>query len=182
MLKLTIKPTELWDEVKQEFVFDGKSQTLLLEHSLLSISKWEQQYHKAFLSRKDKNHEETLYYIKCMTITQHVDDDVYRRLTNQDYAEINAYIEDPSTATTIRHRGNNGSGRRDTLTSELIYYAMIAHNIPAEYQRWHLNRLLTLIDVCNVEKGGGKKRSKSDIMASNAELNARRRKEINSKG
>lgn len=180
MLQITIPAVEYWDELREEFVY-AKEQTLRLEHSLVSLSKWESRWHKSFLFTKDKTREETLDYIKCMTITQNVNPEVYTRLTKANMDEIDRYINDPMTATVIRET-KKGRGNGRILTAELIYCYMIGFNIPVEFEKWHLNRLLTLIKVCDIENKPSKKRSAYDIMRENAALNAARRKELNSKG
>jgi len=180
MLRITIPAAEQWDEVKQEFVFT-KEQTLSLEHSLVSLSKWESKWCKAFLTKQDKTSEETLDYIKFMTLTQNVDPEVYNYLTNGNISEINEYIEAPMTATYFSDEKTVKTSR-EQVTAELIYYWMIALNIPFECQKWHLNRLLTLIKVCNIKNQPPKKRSKKDVMSRNAALNAARRKQLNTKG
>jgi len=180
MLRITIPAVEQWDEAKQEFIYT-KEQTLSLEHSLVSLSKWESKWCKAFLTKQEKTFEETLDYIKCMTLTQNVDPEVYNYLTNGNINEINEYIEAPMTATYFSDEKTSKTSR-EQITAELIYYWMIALNIPFECQKWHLNRLLTLIKVCNIKNQSPKKRSKKDIMSRNAALNAARRKQLNTKG
>ena len=180
MLQITIPAVEQWDENKQEFVYT-REQTLQLEHSLVSLSKWESKWCKAFLTKQDKTVEETLDYIRCMTITQNVNPGVYRYLTNGNVDEINRYIEAPMTATYFSDDGNSRTNN-EQITAELIYYWMIALNIPLECQKWHLNRLLTLVRVCNIKNQPPQKRSKKDIMSRNAALNAARRKQLNTKG
>lgn len=180
MLTITIPATEEFDEIKGEFVYT-KEQTLQLEHSLISISKWESKWCKSFLSKQDKTAEEVLDYIKCMTLNPGVDDNVYRCLTQANLNTINEYIGAPMTATCFSE-DKNGKNNRETITSELIYYWMISLQIPFECQKWHLNRLLTLIRVCNVKNAPPKKMSKRDIMSRNASLNAARRKQLNTKG
>ena len=180
MLQITIPAVELWDERKQEFV-TTKEQTLQLEHSLVSLSKWESKWCKPFLTKQEKTFEETLDYIKCMTITQNVDPEVYNYLTNENIEEIKKYIETPMTATYFSDDKTVKSSR-EQITAELIYYWMIALNIPFECQKWHLNRLLTLIKVCNIKNQPPKKLSKKEIMSRNAALNAARRKQLNTKG
>lgn len=180
MLQIVIPAQESWDEVKEEFVTTSTKQVLQLEHSLVSISKWESKWCKPFLLNKEKTYEETLDYIKCMTITQNVKDDTYRHLTSSNIQDINEYIENPMTATTFTEFNNGRS--RETVTSELIYYWMIALNIPMECQKWHLNRLLTLIRVCNIKNTPPKKMNKREIANRYASLNAARRKQFNSKG
>ena len=180
MLCITIPATERWDESRQVFV-NTKEQKLQLEHSLISLSKWESKWCKPFLSKKDKTFEETIDYIRCMTLTSNVDPNIYYCLTNENIREINNYIDAPMTATFFAEERAGGVNREIT-TSELIYYWMISHNIPFECQKWHLNRLLTLIRVCNVKNAPPKKRSTREIMSRNAALNAERRKRLNSKG
>ena len=180
MLRITIPAVEQWDEAKQEFIYT-KEQTLSLEHSLVSISKWESKWCKPFLTKQEKTFEETLDYIKCMTLTQNVDPEVYNYLTNENIKEINEYIGAPMTATYFSDEKTSKTSR-EQVTAELIYYWMIALNIPFECQKWHLNRLLTLIKVCNIKNQPPKKRSKKDIMSRNAALNAARRKQLNTKG
>lgn len=180
MLKITIPAGEQWDEQKQEFV-NTKEQTLCLEHSLVSISKWESKWNKAFLSQKSKTFEETLDYVKCMTITQNVNSDVYSNLSSENFRQINDYINAPMTATCFLN-DKRGGVNRETVTSELIYYWMIALGIPFECQKWHLNRLLSLIRVCNIKNTPPNKMSRSEIMSRNAALNAARRHKLNSRG
>lgn len=185
MLRITIPPvvSEEFNENTNEFIYTTvrKEQTLQLEHSLLSLSKWESKWCKPFFSIKDKADEEILDYVKCMTLTPNVEPDVYTRLTVSNFAEILEYINAPMTATTFSTNQNNKNGR-EIITAELIYYWMIALNIPFECQKWHINRLLTLIKVCNIKNAPPKKMSKSDIMRRNAALNASRRNQLHTKG
>lgn len=180
MLQITIPANELWDDEKSQFI-QTKEQTLQLEHSLVSLSKWESKWCKAFLSKNEKTYEETIDYIKCMTLTQNVNPNVYNGLTAKNIEEINKYIEAPMTAT-VFHDNSQGKNSREVITSELIYYWMIALQIPFECQKWHLNRLLTLIRVCNIKNSPPKKMGRREIMSRNAALNAARRKQFNSKG
>ena len=181
MLKIEIPLTpEEWDPEKEEFV-PPKMYELSLEHSLVSISKWESKWCKPFLSANAKTAEETLDYIKCMTLTKNVKAEVYEHLTQENVDEIQRYIEAPMTATTFTE-DKNSKTNKEIVTAELIYYWMVALQIPPEYQKWHLNRLLTLIRVCNIKNAPPKKMSKRDIMSRNAALNASRRKQLNSRG
>lgn len=180
MLRLTIPAVEQWDEEKQEFVY-AKEQTLELEHSLVSLSKWESKWCKSFLSNNEKTYEETMDYIKCMTLTKNVSPEVYTHLTSTNIKQVDEYIQAPMTATYFSE-DKKGKGNREIVTSELIYYWMIALNIPFECQKWHLNRLLALIRVCDIKNQPPKKRSKKEIMSRNAALNAARRKKLNTKG
>lgn len=181
MLQITIQLSpEGWDEEKQEFV-DPEVQVLELEHSLVSVSKWESKWCKSFISNPEKTPEETIDYIRCMTITPNVDPEVYEYLSNDNIIAINNYIEAPMTATYFNER-KNGKTSRETVTSELIYYWMIALNIPFECQYWHLNRLITLVRVCQIKNTPPKKMSRGEIMSRNAALNAARRQQMNTKG
>lgn len=180
MLQITIPAGERWDEGKQEFI-QVKGHTLQLEHSLISLSKWESKWCKAFLSNKDKTYEETMDYIKCMTITPNVDPDVYNYLTSDNINQINEYIGAPMTATYFSEDKSRKTGH-DVVTAELIYYWMISLNIPFECQKWHLNRLLALIRVCNIKNQPPKKMSKREIMSRNAALNAARRSKMGTTG
>ena len=181
MLTITIPANEQWDEQNQEFVYASKEQTLHLEHSLVSLSKWESKWCKPFIDTHDKTYEETIDYIRCMTLDKNVDPEVYNYLTKQNMEDINAYISAPMTATWFNDT-RPGPPSREIITSELIYYAMVAHNIPFECQKWHLNRLLTLIRVCNIKNEPPKKMARHEIMTRNAALNAARRKKLSTKG
>lgn len=180
MLQITIPSAEEWDEVHETFV-RTKEQVLRLEHSLVSVSKWESKWHKPFLTETEKTYEEFIDYVKCMTITQNVDPNVYYCLSKENWEKINAYIEDPHTASSVREN-KAAPLRRETITSELIYYWMIALNIPMECQTWHLNRLLMLIRICNAKNEPPQKRSKRAIARDYAALNAARRKQFNTTG
>lgn len=179
MLEITIPKQSLWDEINEEFI-DIEAQTIRLEHSLVSLSKWESKWRKPFLSNKEKTREELTDYIRCMTITQNVDPMAYNFIDRASMIKIDEYIEAPMTATTFSNQEKSGS--REIITAELIYYWMISLNIPFECQKWHLNRLLTLIKVCSIKNQPPKKMSKKDVMSRNAALNAQRRQQLNSKG
>lgn len=181
MLRIEI-PTgsEYWDEEKDEFVIPP-SFPIDLEHSLVSLSKWESKYCKPFFSKTDKTSAEILDYIKMMAVSPVEQPEVWNNLTQKNVDDIRAYIDAPMTATTFS-KETKTSTSREVITSELIYYWMIALTIPFECQYWHINRLLTLIRVCNVKNAPPKKQSKGDIMRRNAALNAERRAKLNSKG
>ena len=181
MLRITIPATELWDESKEEFI-NIKEQTLQLEHSLVSLSKWESKWCKPFLGKDEKTDEEAIDYIRCMTITQNVDPIIYNFIPNDIREQISKYINAQMTATWFNDERKGGPGSSEQITSELVYYWMISFNIPFECQKWHLNRLLTLIRICNVKNQPPKKISKNTRMSKQAELNAARRKQFNTKG
>jgi hypothetical protein len=181
MLQITIPSVELFDESTNEFVYT-KEQTLQLEHSLVSLSKWESKWRKPFLDKSDKSYEEILDYIKCMTLTQNVKPEVYNYLTKQHVEQIQEYIQAPMTATRFSDTTKRGNSSGEQVTAEIIYYWMIALNIPPEYQKWHLNRLLSLIRVCEIKNQPPKKMSRREIMSRNASLNAARKSRFNTRG
>lgn len=178
-LVITIKP-ERWDEKNQVFI-EPEVRVLQLEHSLVSIDKWESKWCKPFLSKKDKTDEEIIDYVKCMTLTQNVNPDVYNYISSENVQQIKDYISAPMTATTFSSDENAKTNRR-VITSELIYYWMTVHNIPFECRKWHINKLLTFIRVCGAESSPRKKRSSKQVASSNYALNMARRKKLNSKG
>ena len=181
MLQITVPISpEGWDAEKEEFIAP-QTKVLQLEHSLVSLSKWESKWHKPFLAKNNKTLEETIDYIKCMTITQNVNPNVYEHLTKQDMDMIGKYIDDSMTATFFTEEKMRRTNS-EIITSELIYYWMIALNIPFECQKWHLNRLLTLIKVCNIKNQPPRKMSTRDRLSRNAALNEARRKKFNSNG
>lgn len=180
MLQITVPGIELYDEKNQEFIY-LKERTLQLEHSLVSLSKWESKWCKPFISKTNKTDEEIRDYVKCMTITQNVEPEIYDRLTSKNFDEIETYINAPMTATTFKE-GRGGKKNTGIITNEIIYYWMFSLGIPKECEKWHLNRLLTQIRVCNEKNAPSKKMSKSEIMKQNAAMNAARRQKLNSKG
>lgn len=186
MLTITIPYGEFYDESKNEFIY-VKGQTIQLEHSLVSLSKWESKWHKPFLSKLGLSREETIDYIRCMTVTQNVDASCYYGIDNDILSKVTAYIEDPMSATTITRYKTDQSKTNKIITAELIYYWMISLGIPFECRKWHLNRLLMLIEVCSIEnqkamgeKGG--KMSKKETMAWNKAQNKARRAKYGSRG
>lgn len=180
MLYIEVPPGEFWDESNQCFI-DFPGQKLQLEHSLVSISKWEAKWKKPFLSESPKTEEETLDYVRCMTLTQNVKPETYYCLSAKNVSLINKYIDDPMTATTFSNVEDKRH-KKEIITSEVIYYWMIANKIPMECQKWHLNRLLTLIQVCSLKSQPPKKMSKAATAKQYSALNAARRKKYNTKG
>lgn len=172
MLPLVIKGTRIWDDEKEEFIPAMKDYTLQMEHSLLSISKWESIYEKPFLST-EKDLDMIKTYAKCMTINN-VPDDIYDHLSVQNINEITSYIEAKRTATWFSdNKGAHTNGisiNGEVITSELIYYWMISYRIPAEFQKWHLNRLLTLIKILSI---------KSDTKSSSRKMSSSERRALN---
>lgn len=180
MLKVLVPESEQYDSEKNEFYL-VKEQTLMLEHSLLSISKWESKWGKPYISDKPKTVQETVDYIKCMTINKNVDPYVYNNISNETIKQISDYINAPMTATWFSKEAK-AKKSSEAITSELIYYWMVAHQIPFECEKWHLNRLLTLIKVCNIKNQPEKKMSRSAILAQNKALNDARRKKLHTRG
>lgn len=187
MLQIKVPANEFYDNDRNLFI-ETKEQTLVLEHSLVSIAKWESNWHEPFLGNKgfqdssEDNFKKYKDYIRCMTITKNVQDDTFdiiiksKALTKQ----IQDYIDDPMTATWFSNEPRRPA--KEVITSELIYYWMIAYGIPFECQKWHINRLLTLIRICSIKQEKEKKMSKSQTAASNRSLNAARRAKMHSRG
>lgn len=185
MLELKLDGAELFNEQTLEFV-NFEPTTIRLEYSLEAISRWESKWHKPFLQTKEmlKNNtitnEMMLDYISCMSIDGPISPETINRLTESDLKKIKDYMEDPMTATWFSKEGK--SSNKDVITAELIYYMMVSYNIPFECEKWHLNRLLTLIRVCGEKNKPPKKMKKSEILANNHALNKARRKASGSKG
>ncbi len=183
MLQIDIPDREYFDEKSQEFVVQ-KGKSLSLEHSLISISKWESKWKKPFLDSKEISIEEFLDYIRFMTIEKRVDDKIYYGITQKDILRIKDYIDDPMTATWFSKDSRASKVRKkpQTVTSELIYYWMIEYDIPFECEKWHLNRLLTLIKICEEKNTPAKKLTKKELGSHYQSLNAANRKKFNSRG
>ena len=180
---IEVLPCKYWDGKREVFfTYPEKPVTFQIEHSLVSISKWEAKWKKPFLSKtNEQTKEETLDYVRCMTITKNVDPNIYYFLPESTVNEITDYISDTMTATTF---GSSGPEKpsREIVTSELIYYWMTAFQIPFDCDKWHLNRLMTLIRVCSIKNAPQKKMGPNEIRARNRQLNAERRRAMNSKG
>lgn len=193
MLIINTEKQEFFDEKNQEFITIPEY-TLHMEHSLVSISKWEAEYGKPFLNNKEeRTQEETLFYVKCMTFEQNIPEEVFYNLSLNNQKKINSYIEKKMTATWFADDKKDKKGSKkpikringQIITAELIYYWMIELNIPIEFQKWHINRLLTLIKVCNEkhkEQSGDNKMSKQQVMARNRALNMQRRAKMKTRG
>lgn len=176
--------TDAFDPSTEEFI-NTKETKLQLEHSLISLKKWEQKYNKPFLNNKEKTYEETIDYIKCMTLNKGVEPDVYRVIGADLIRKVIEYIEAPMTATWFNEEelkkvliGRNG----EVITAEIIYYWMVTLNIPVEFEKWHLNQLITLVKVINVKNSKQKKVDKREAARMRAKLNAQRRAKMHSKG
>ena len=179
MLEVDIPNTEFFDEATSSFVV-LKGSKLLLEHSLISVSKWEAKWHQPFLHGSEKTPEQMLDYVRCMSIGRPPEYDVLNRLPPDVVQRISDYIEDPMTATTFSD--SNRGGSREIITSELVYSWMVAMAVPFECEKWHLNRLLTLIRIISIKNAPEKKMSRAEIAARNRELNAQRLSQYNTAG
>lgn len=180
MLRVTIPSKEYFDEKSQTF-FHTKETTITIEHSLVSLSKWEMKWQKPFNDGKPKPMNEIIDYIRCMTITQNVPMIVYDCITTENLEQIQAYIDEPMTATTFRSI-NKGKGNKEIVTAEIIYYWMFSFNIPMECDKWHLNKLLTLIRVFNVKNTPRKKMSQRDALKYHKAQNEARKKRLGTRG
>lgn len=177
---------EPFDEVLEEFLpeINIKETKIQLEHSLISLKKWEEKWHKPFLTEEEKLYEEMLDYIRCMTLTHGVDPQVYNWIPNDIYEEIVRYIKDPMTATIIHERNIVDAQKhtKEGITAEIIYYWMISLSIPVEFQKWHLNQLLTLIKVVSIKNGKPQKVDPKEAAKQRDALNKLRRAQHKSKG
>jgi hypothetical protein len=180
VLIIEVPMSEGFNESTQEFVV--KSFKLELEHSLVSLSKWESFFEKPFLGKEEKTPEETFWYIKeAMTLTPDVPPEVFARLTEDNVVAIDKYISAKMSATWFAEKKQQKHSR-DVITAEVIYHWMITHNIWLECENWHLNRLLTLIRVCIEKNTQPKKMSKAEMLAQQRKLNAQRRSQFGSSG
>lgn len=177
-ISIKVPGIESFDEDTEEFVY-SEDTVLVLEHSLVSLSKWEQTFHKPFLGKDNKSAEETIAYIHAMCLDENVDGAIFLRLTEKNVEDINAYIEDPMTATTFSNIP--GAPSRELITNEIIRYWMVSFQIPLEYETRHLNQLFTLVKVIN-EKNKPDKHKQKMTAAQRHELNKQRQKQYGTSG
>lgn len=180
MLQLSVTMSESFNEVTSEFL-SVDVVVIELEHSLVSLSKWESNFERPFIASRDKTPEEILWYVKAMTTTPNVPPEVFQNLSQKNVDEINAYINAKMTATWFSE-GQKQRQTREIVTAEVIYYWMIHLGIPFECQHWHLNKLLTLIRVCNQKNAPEKKLNKQEIAERNRMLNDQRKAQLKTKG
>jgi hypothetical protein len=179
VLTITIPEVELYDEVNNEFI-SIKEQKIQLEHSLISISKWEAKWKIPFLDSRQRSNESMIDYVRCMTVTPNVHPAAYNYIPKGEFDKVGNYIKDTMSATTLPEY--RGKPNREIMTSELLYYYVIANGIPIECQKWHLNRLMTLIRIFDVKNTKGKKMPLKEVYQNNTALNEARRAMYNSKG
>lgn len=179
MLKLDVLMGESFNEETEEFLYDIV--TLELEHSLVSLSKWESHFLKPFLGSDEKTTDETLWYIRAMVLSPDIPPEVFENLTSEHYNKVNEYISAPMTATRFTEQPNN-KRNREIITAEIIYHWMITSQIPFDCENWHLNRLIALVRVCNAKNSPPKKMSPAEIARRNRDLNAQRKAQLNTKG
>ena len=188
MLRIIVPAVERWiddsNEIGGGHFYSSKEQVLLLEHSLISVSKWEAKWHQPFLDdKKEKTLEQTLDYIRCMTLnTDEITSDIYMNLSNNNIEDIKDYMDNSMTATVIKEKQHTGPKSSEYLTNEIIYYQMIILGIPFECENWHLNRLITLIKVCAIKQTPQKKMSQKELMDRNRNLNASRKAALHTRG
>lgn len=181
MLKLSLPVIEVWTGTEFDYIGGDEVE---LEHSLYTVAAWEAKWKKPFANKKGLEREELLDYImNFMCQTKNTPREAWLSLTNKEVEQILKYMEDSMTATTIKNQnGSNKGSARSIVTSELIYFYMANYGIPWECEHWHLNRLMTLIDVCAAKNSPPKKMSKGEAARLQAEQNARMRAKYNSKG
>ena len=175
VLKILIPGKEDWDEANQCFIY-SKDTVLNLKHSLVSIAKWETNWNISFLDKfgkKETTVEQVLDYIRCMTINQNIDPNVYKCLTNKNVEDVFTYIGSSMTATTFSDHLK--PGRKRIVTSELVYSWMIDFGVPFQCEKWPFDRLITLLRVCEAEHREHKKGSTSSAMKRNRDIKQRNR-------
>ena len=180
MLNITVPSIRLWNPETEEFTYTSPV-SLQLEHSLISLAKWEARWHKPFLTSKQKTPEELLDYIRCMTLTQNVDPDLYKKLPPDIIDKIVFYMNEEQHATTFGNTSNERPSR-EVVTAEIIYYWMVTFGIPFECQKWHLSRLMALVKVCSIKNSPQKKMTAREIQTRNRALNDARRKSMHTRG
>jgi hypothetical protein len=180
MLKLVIEGTEYYNQETETFETVGDV-VLMLEHSLVSVSKWESKFEKPFLTKDNKTTEEVLFYVEAMILTPNYPEGIINSFTQKSIDAVNNYIESKQSATTFGKMPEQRS-RGEIITSELIYYWMVAFNIPFECQHWHLNRLLALVRICNIKASKPKKMGRTELLQRNRQLNEQRKAELGTRG
>lgn len=182
MLKITVPGGRHWDPIMEQFFYTRET-VLTLEHSLVSIKKWEERWKVCYLNKhRKKTDAELIDYIRCMTITQNVNPLVYYALSDDNISDVVKYIQDPHTATYYVDFEQEAESKGELLTAEVLYYYMIKLQIPIEFQKWHLNSLIALLKVFDKKETPPKKLSESEARARHASINERNRALFNTKG
>lgn len=179
---ITVPKCEYFDEENEKFIEVSNEMTLVMEHNLVAISRWESKFHKPYLTKEDKTNEEAAYYLECMTITKNVPSYIFRCLSKSELQKIRDYIDDPMTGTKIRESPYKKPGKEEILSAELLYYYMFKLGIPKECENWHLNRLLTLMRIYGIKEEKPDKMSRAEMIARNKAINARNRAKYHTKG
>lgn len=177
MKTIIIPKSEYYDQAKNEFVYIDET-VLKLEHSLLALSEWEAKWKKPFFTQKSRTIGEMRDYVRCMTIGKKAPEIVYASISIDLLKDIFEYVNDSRTATWINERkpmGGMPGSRNQVITSELIYYWMVAAQVPFEAEKWHLSRLFMLLRICSIKSQPSKKMSKNEVLRQHAALNAARR-------
>jgi hypothetical protein len=183
VLQIRIPEQEFWNERTEKFSYK-KGCSLKLEHSLISISKWEAIWHVSFFDTK-LSEEQLLSYIQCMSLGPEIDLETVLRLTQDNIKEIVDYMKDPMTASSVKESKGPQQRRRERITSEYIYYLMIRYNIPDRYDQWHINRLIMLIRICSAKEAEAnpqKKTNSRELMREYDSINERNKARFNTRG
>lgn len=178
MKTLNFKEKDFFNEIDDTFI-KIPAQTISFEHSLISVSKWEAIWKIPYISDTQKTSEQASDYIKCMSINKN-DGMFIHAMTAEQALELKEYIDDPMTATTV-FNSKKAPAKKSPMTSEVIYATMIELGIPIEFEKWHLNRLLILIQVLQARQSP-QKMSRADILRQNSEWNKLRKSKLHSRG
>lgn len=160
---------------------------LRFEHSLVSLSEWEQEYEKPFYSSKtvdNRTEKEMVSYFEYMLISGIEYRPLVRLASPEQMLALTHYINKGSTATTVKEMAQK-AGPNETPTSELMYYWLVAFKIPFKpTDEWHLHRLLMLVKVCGAKStpSGRNKVNKRELAMSMREINEQRLRDLGTKG
>ena len=164
-------------------VYDGDDEVVLrFEHSLLALSKWEAFSKKPFLTERPKSPADLLDYFRCMLISPEVDPDLIYRLSAEQLNDLEKYISDSQTATTVT-LDSKGKRSGQIVTSEVIYGWLVGLQIPFQpTETWHLNRLMMLVQVVQANNEPPKKVSREEALNDWQRVNEANRKFFKSEG
>lgn len=182
MLKLFLPSREIWDDKKEEFSTIGGYE-VELEHSLYTMAAWEAKWKVGFTNKQGLTQKQLFDYITTfMCQTPDVPKSAWLTINDEIVKKIQEYMEDPCTATKINSHAVNKPKKRETVTAEILYCQMFQLGIPLECEHWHLNRLMTLIEVCAIKNSPPKKMSRKEVAALQQKQNAAMRAKLGSKG